>query len=213
MSAGILEEIVAGRLAGIPRMNVEEFEQYMNRILVNRSMRCELLDGYPVIRDSAATGDDPMIMGVRHALVVNALSRRLTVYLYGSGLSSNCQTPIALDQSNVVEPDLTIIRGRDADYLPGYPDPVAIVMIIEVSDSSVEADRVTKLEKYARAGVPTYWIVNLRQLQIEIYDSPVREHGSYLNSSIHQAHETVELSVADLAVQALSVQSILDGTI
>ncbi len=213
MSAGILGEIVAGHLRGIPRMNVQQFEKYMASGAVAENIRCELLDGYPVIRDSAATGEDPMIMGHRHALVVNALTSRLVMALAGSNWSVNCQTPIYLNSFNRVEPDLTIIRGRSADYAPNYPSPAEVALIIEISDSSVEADRITKLEKYALEGIAVYWIVNLREERIEIYELPEGEHGSYTKCRIYYDNQAVELSITGIATQTLSVKCILDGTV
>lgn len=213
MSAGILEEIVAGRLRGIPRMNVEQFEQYMQNGLAGENVHCELLDGYPVLKDSSSTGDDPMIMGVRHALVVNALNRRLVLLVSDTGWSTTCQTPVTLNGLNVVEPDHSVIKGSSSDFLPGYPTPDCIILVIEVADSSLEADRIAKAQKYAAVGIVTYWIVNLRQQQLEVYTQPNREHESYSNCQILYGGDEVELNIPALPVHRLSVQRILDGTI
>lgn len=213
MSAGVLEEIVAGHLRGIPRMNVEQFERYMSSGLAGENVRCELLDGYPILRNCAATGDNPMIMGARHPFVVDAMNSYLARYLAGSIWSHKCQTPIELDDFNLLEPDLTIIRGRSIDYAPGYPRAEAIALIIEVADSSLEADRITKYEKYARHGIPVYWIINLRDQQLEIYENPAAEQSAYLKSVILPANGTVKLGIAELSIQTLSVHNILEGTV
>jgi hypothetical protein len=213
MSAGILEEIVAGRLAGIPRMTVQQFERYMESGIAGDNLHCELMDGYPVIKDSATTGDNPMIMGARHALVVNALTARFNVLLAGKVWSATCQTPIVLNDFNVLEPDLAVIQGRGADYMPAYPGPDVIQLVIEVSDSSLEADRITKLEKYARAAIPVYWIVNLRDEQLEQYLVPDSDRAAYLDRQIFSSSDGIELKIGDAAIDTLSVQAILDGTI
>jgi Uma2 family endonuclease len=44
--------------------------------------------------------------------------------------------------------------------------------VVEVSDSSLEYDRSTKGSLYARAGIPEFWIVNLINLQLEVYRKP-----------------------------------------
>lgn len=213
MSAGILEEIVAGRLRGIPRMNVEQFERYMESQFAGENVDCELLDGYPILKDSAATGDNPMIMGARHAFVVNALNRRLVRLVSDPNWSTTCQTPIVFNESNVLEPDLTVIRGDGSDYMPAYLGPEAIALVIEVADSSVEADRITKLRKYAREGIPRYWIVNLREEQIEVYELPDREHELYSKCAILHGGDTIEFSIPGLPIHQLPVQSILDRMI
>ncbi len=43
-------------------------------------------------------------------------------------------------------------------------------MVIEVSDSTYEDDRKTKLPAYVRGGVPLVWIVNIRAGVLEEYD-------------------------------------------
>jgi len=43
---------------------------------------------------------------------------------------------------------------------------------VEVADSSLETDRVTKLGIYAEAGIVDYWFVNVIDHQIEVYRKP-----------------------------------------
>lgn len=213
MSAGILEEIVAGRLRGMPRMNAEQFEQYLEQVLAGENVHCELLDGYPVLKDTAATGGDPMIMGARHALIVDALNNFLIKFVAGSAWSVKCQTPIRLNSLNRPEPDLAVISGRSSDYAPGYPGPEAVLLIIEVADSSLEADRIAKSQRYAAAGIPAYWIVNLRDDQLEVYTQPNREHEGYSNRHLLYEKETVTVNFPGLPASIWQVREILDGTI
>ena len=154
-----------------------------------------------------------MIMGARHALVVNALNRRLVRLVPESGWSTTCQTPIVFNESNVLEPDLSVVQGTGADFLPNYVDPAAVRLLIEVADSSVAADRITKKQKYARAGVPVYWLVNLDENQIEVYTAPNCEHESYSNCRILFSGDEIEFHIPGLPVHQLSVKKILDGTI
>jgi Putative restriction endonuclease len=44
--------------------------------------------------------------------------------------------------------------------------------LVEVSDTSLTWDRRVKLSAYARARVPTYWILNLVDRQLEVFTSP-----------------------------------------
>ena len=43
---------------------------------------------------------------------------------------------------------------------------------IEVSNTSLDSDRDDKIPIYARDGIPVYWIVNLVDRQIEVYEQP-----------------------------------------
>ncbi len=45
-------------------------------------------------------------------------------------------------------------------------------LVIEVAESSLSDDRGEMLLIYARSGIPVYWIVNLRDRQLEVYTGP-----------------------------------------
>jgi Uma2 family endonuclease len=44
--------------------------------------------------------------------------------------------------------------------------------VIEVADSTLDADRIDKGRIYAEAGIEYYWIINLVDRQIEVYTLP-----------------------------------------
>ena len=46
------------------------------------------------------------------------------------------------------------------------------LLVVEVSDTSLKMDRLTKAMVYAAAGVPEYWIVNARAGQVEVHRDP-----------------------------------------
>lgn len=48
--------------------------------------------------------------------------------------------------------------------------------MIEVADSSREYDRTTKLPRYAAAGIPEAWLVDLANEVIERYSEPRNRH-------------------------------------
>jgi Uma2 family endonuclease len=84
------------------------------------------------------------------------------------------QEPITLADSEP-EPDIAIIKGNTRDYDDRHPGPQDIALIAEVADSTLERDRTLKQKIYARAGIATYWIVNLVDRQLEIYSQPAVE--------------------------------------
>ena len=80
-----------------------------------------------------------------------------------------CQGSFAASEWSEPEPDLAIVRK---DY--SLRDlPSEILLIIEVADSSLQHDRTTKVALYAEAGIPEYWIVDLKQMTVEVYTQPV----------------------------------------
>ncbi len=53
--------------------------------------------------------------------------------------------------------------------------PRAALLVVEVSDSSLNFDRNRKGSLYAAAGVADYWIVNLVQRQLEVHRVPTAD--------------------------------------
>ena len=47
-----------------------------------------------------------------------------------------------------------------------------ILLLIEVSDTTVQYDREIKIPLYARYGIPEVWLIDLQPKQIEIYRQP-----------------------------------------
>jgi hypothetical protein len=192
MSIGVLEEIIAGRITGMPRLDVDQFERFSESGVLRPEIRCELLDGYVVVKNRGATGEDSTNNGARHAVVVNALSGELNSTLDGVSYSVRNQAPLSFHEYTQLAPDLVIIRGRGVDYLPKFPGTSAVALLIEVADC---------------------WIVNLRENQIEIYTQPNTIQGDYTQCRIFLEHETVEISIPDRESISLSVRTILDGTL
>ena len=71
-----------------------------------------------------------------------------------------------------VEPDAAVVPGRVEDYDNAHPRTA--LLIVEVADSSLKQDRLTKAMIYAAAGIPEYWIVNVVDQQVEVHRDPDR---------------------------------------
>lgn len=98
------------------------------------------------------------------ALGLEALQKSLV-----EGWHVRVQLPIALDDESEPEPDLAVVSGRPRDY-SDHPSRPALV--VEIADSSLDADRHHKGSLYARAGLSEYWIVNLNDRSLEVYREP-----------------------------------------
>src|SRR3954447_8221361 len=73
-------------------------------------------------------------------------------------------------QNSAPEPDLIWVRRRS--YATQHPEPKHVLLLMEVAESSLNEDRVEKLEIYAEAGIADYWIANLLDLTVEVYRQP-----------------------------------------
>ena len=83
------------------------------------------------------------------------------------------------------EPDVAVVRGTSRDYLARHPGPTDMALVIEVADSSLSRDRLHKARIYAAAAVPTYWIINLVDLQVEVYTDPTGPDAA----PVYRAHQ------------------------
>lgn len=81
------------------------------------------------------------------------------------------QDPITLADSEP-EPDTSVIRGQVDDYRSGPPKAADVGLVVEAAETSLPYDRGVKKELYGEAGIPTYWIVNLVDNQLEVYTDP-----------------------------------------
>jgi Uma2 family endonuclease len=70
---------------------------------------------------------------------------------------------------------VAVIRARE--YGAELPNAGDVLLLIEVSDTSLSYDRARKLPLYARAGVPESWLVDLQAETIERHTNPIE--GAY----------------------------------
>ena len=90
--------------------------------------------------------------------------------VFADGFHIRNQGPIALGEVSQPEPDLTVVPGSIRDYASAHP--AQAVLVVEVADATLAFDRNRKASMYAKEGIEDYWIVNLRQRQIEVYRDP-----------------------------------------
>jgi Uma2 family endonuclease len=79
--------------------------------------------------------------------------------------------PVTVSDSEP-QPDVAVARGDDSTYAARHPAPADLSLVVEVADFSLHTDRVEKARIYARAGIVTYWIVNLIDRRVEVHTAP-----------------------------------------
>jgi Uma2 family endonuclease len=79
---------------------------------------------------------------------------------------------IRLSTKSAPAPDIVVLRPHPRKYRDRYAEPEDVLLLVEVSDSSLRRDRELKLPIYARAGINEYWIVNIRDEILEVYKKP-----------------------------------------
>lgn len=85
--------------------------------------------------------------------------------------------PITLPSSSEPEPDLAIVQRVEDNYLSHHPYPENIFWVIEYSNTSLDKDLGVKADIYAAAGIPEYWVVNLKKNTLVVFRDPM--NGKY----------------------------------
>lgn len=93
--------------------------------------------------------------------------------IFGEGLDGwivGQEPTVRLGDADVRDPDIAIIRAIE----PGDPlsRPDAVLLVAEVSDSTLSTDRGSKRLSYARFGIPNYWVVDVQGRTIETMREP-----------------------------------------
>ena len=153
------------------RFTVEEYCAMAEVGILAEEERVELIDGEIIVMPP---------IGEPHEDGTTRLSSGLIYRLYGRAWV-RVQNSVRLDDYGLPEPDIAVVRLRD-DYHRERARPADVLLLIEVADTSLEYDRRVKLARYAAAGIPEVWIVNLRAREVEAYDNPV--DGAYRNRRV-----------------------------
>ncbi len=129
-------------------------------------------------------------IGYRHAAQVMLLTELLGRH-FGKTAAISSQNPLHLSKHSEPEPDVMVLQRRPDRYLTGLPTAADVLLLVEVSDTTLLFDRKQKLPLYARAGIPEVWIVNLVNNSLEVCTEPTG--GTYRTRRVAQRGETVGL--------------------
>jgi Uma2 family endonuclease len=135
----------------------------------------------------------------------DALASRLP-----AGWRVRSQKAITLPDSEP-EPDIAVVPGPASRFLHQHPGPSDIALVIEVSDTTLARDRTDKGRIYARAGIEAYWIVNLVDMQVEVYTDPTGPCAApmYRTRRDFGLADSIPLTVVGQAVGPVPVAEIL----
>lgn len=83
------------------------------------------------------------------------------------------------------EPDAAIVPGSPRDYTS---HPTTAVLVVEVSDTTLNYDLTTKAELYATAGITDYWVLDVSARELHVFRDP--QTNAALNVTTYRAHTT-----------------------
>lgn len=204
MSAAIKNESAP---AGLPitiqrplyRLTVEQYHRMIDAGVLKEGAKVELIEGLLVQK---------MTRNPPHEVSLSRITRLLARLLPAEWVL-RVQSAVTLRRSEP-EPDFTIARGSEERYLRRHPGPRDILLLIEVADSSLLEDRTTQATVYADARIPEYWIVNVRDGQIEVYTDPRgRQNPAYRQRRDYGPADEIPLVLGGQVVARIPVHELL----
>jgi len=136
----------------VHRLSRHEYERMLARGALE-GMPVELVEGFLV---------DVSPQGPQHAALVQALMRWFAPNLD----LLRVQMPLAAGEASEPEPDIALVEHDDPTRHPS-----TALLVVEVAVTSQEQDE-HKATLYARAAVPTYWLVDVRSRTVTAFSEP-----------------------------------------
>ena len=149
-------------------MTVDEYHRLGEEGVLDEDARVELVDGRIV--------EMPPI-GPRHMYNVNRLTQFFLLRLLGRMVLS-IQNPVTFGRRLERQPDVTLLdpHADDPDYYKTKrPTPSDVLLIVEVSDSTLQTDLVEKRQQYGSHGIMEYWVVNLQDDELVVHREPTAD--------------------------------------
>jgi Uma2 family endonuclease len=148
------------------RFTVDEYHRMGEAGILADDCRIELIAGDIVVREP---------IGPWHAGTIARLIRLWTSRL-GERAVVQIQNPVELpEEDSEPQPDVTLLRPRGDFYTTVHPRAEDVLLLIEVADTTLTADRRVRMPLYARAGVREAWLLDLSGDRVEVYREPARE--------------------------------------
>ena len=141
------------------RFTVEEYHKMGAAGIFGEDDRVELIDG-EVVKMAP--------IGWRHAWCVNTLNM-LLARLAQSRYVVSVQNPLVISEHGEPQPDLVLLGTLPPGRLPAPED---VLLVVEVSDTTLTYDKSIKLPRYAEAGIAEAWLVDLDSETIEVHSDP-----------------------------------------
>ena len=196
MSSIVSQTMLPQLPGGLFRLSVQDYHEMIEAGILTPEDKVELIDGYLVKKMPQNTPHSSTIMRIT----------KILIRVLPADWNARIQLPITLASSEP-EPDAALVRGDDRSFDTRHPEPADFGIVIEVADSTLAFDRGIKLELYAEAHIPEYWIVNLVENQVEVYTQP--QGTSYTTRTDYTTGQSVPLVLDGIAAGTIPVDDLL----
>ncbi|HOJ61098.1 MAG TPA: Uma2 family endonuclease [bacterium] len=145
------------------RFTVEEYYTMARSGILREDDRVELIAGEI---------NQMTPIGSRHMACIMRFSSFLHRHLTPEEAVVSVQNPIRLDEFNEPEPDVALLKPRTDFYENQHPRAEDVLLIVEVSDTTLAYDRDVKVPLYAWFGIPEVWIADVEGKTVTVYRTP-----------------------------------------
>ncbi len=170
------------------RFSVDDYYRLAQAGILGEDDRVELIEGEIVMMTP---------IGSRHATCVSDTTH-LLVGILGNRAIVRVQLPVRLDDHSEPEPDVCVARPRADRYADGHPGPADVLLLIEISDSSLAYDRDVKIPLYYRNGVDSVWIIDLARNLVQAYSGASSD--GYLERRTLRAGDRIAIPGMDVVI-------------
>ncbi len=172
-------------------LTVHDYYRMADVGLLSPDDRTELIEGE--IIDMPPIGD-------RHAAAVRALTMRL-VRAVADAAEVSTQLPVRLSLRSEPQPDFAILRAKRGGYRK-HPLPSDVLLLIEVSDSTLHYDLGKRASLYAAHAIPEYWVFDLKRDRVWRHRAPLGREYTQIDEitegNLPLPVAGAELSLADI---------------
>lgn len=161
-----VQRLTASNAPNTRRWSAEEFYRLLDEGYF-LGQRVELLEG-EIIEMAAQKNWHALGIGLGDDELCKA---------FGPNYWVRVQMSLDLTPYSVLDPDLAVIAGTKRQNAT-VTNPTSALLIMEVSVTTFRYDRLWKGSLYARVGIADYWILNVKDRQLEVYRKPVPDAKS-----------------------------------
>lgn len=179
----------------------DEFHKMAGAGVFEDDERLELVDGM-VVKMSP--------QGPRHTSATQRTARQLRRAFGETDFNIREEKPLALTSPHLERyPDVAVARGGDAVYNRRAPRPGDIVLLVEVSDTTLGSDLTTKKLLYGREGIPAYWVLDINGRQLFGFRRPDTVSGEYAEEFTADEAGSVTIEDAPQGPATVAVAALL----
>ena len=133
------------------RFTVKDYHRMAEADIFDPDDRVELIDGEVVEMSPIGSPHNACVDRLNRSFVLGVADRAIV----------RTQGAIQVGEFSEPQPDLAVLRFRSNFYADHHPMPPDVLLVIEVSESSLRYDLDRKTPLYIAGGVPEVWVVDL----------------------------------------------------